>query len=270
MSDKEKKKEIQTYLYIPSSILQNSQLTPIDKLVLSEIHYLDWIGSKRGCWETNKNIANFLDVSESSVSNSIQKLDDLKLIGYSGEYRNRLLTSKIPSNYPIKNSETTTSKVENTLLKSKRYPIKNSETGLLKSGLVSENLDVVSENLIALDNKDNNRLEKDNSRKDQTSTSLQSHLIGKLIDSLTKWKLVGKDFNPNSKQISQLKLAAQKMLDFYKDRTCQDNNVWFEDLYDCIDQNYWGKGDTVSISNLCSDYLWDILMPQWLRNCANE
>ena len=90
-----------------------------------------------------------------------------------------------------------------------------------------------------------------------------------LITSFQKWGLCREGFIPDSKQIGQFRLATQKMLEFYKDRTCRDEKIWVEDLHDCLDQNYLRKGDIISIGLLCSDYLWGILMPQLLRSCGD-
>lgn len=94
------------------------------------------------------------------------------------------------------------------------------------------------------------------------------NLTTKLTTSLWKWGLYKKGFTPSPKQIGQLRLTTQRMMEFYKDRTCKDEGIWLEDLYDCLDQNYLGKGDAVSIGLLCSDHVWNILMPQLLRTCG--
>jgi len=93
-------------------------------------------------------------------------------------------------------------------------------------------------------------------------------LTNKLISSLQRWGIVKKDFNPNSKQINQIRLTVQKMIKFYKNRICKDEKIWLEDLFDCLNQNYLGKGNVVHIGTLCSDQLWDMLMPQLLRICG--
>ena len=94
-------------------------------------------------------------------------------------------------------------------------------------------------------------------------------LTNRLTVAIQKWRLCKKGFKPSAKQIGQLRLTVQKMMEFYKDRTDQDKEIWFEDLYDCLNDNYLGKGDAVSIGLLCSDHLWDILMPQQLRDCGD-
>ena len=93
-------------------------------------------------------------------------------------------------------------------------------------------------------------------------------LTNKLTKSLSKWGLCKKGFEPSAKQINQIRLTVQRMTEFYKDRTCQNEEIWLEDLFDCIEQNYLCKGDAVSIGLLCSDHLWNILIPQLLRSCG--
>ena len=95
-------------------------------------------------------------------------------------------------------------------------------------------------------------------------------LTNRLTILLQKWGLCKKGFVPSSKQIGQLRLTVQRMMEFYGDRTCQDKEVWLEDLYDCLDQNYLSKGEAVSIGLLCSDHVWSILMPQLLRCCGGN
>jgi len=94
-------------------------------------------------------------------------------------------------------------------------------------------------------------------------------LTNKIISSLQKWGLCRKEFVPNNKQLGQIRLTTQRMMEFYKNRVCKDAGIWLEDLYDCLQDNYLGKGERVSIGLLCSDYLWDILMPQLLRGCGD-
>ena len=112
-------------------------------------------------------------------------------------------------------------------------------------------------------------LKRGNTAEENLVEDSDPELTNMIISSLKRWGLVRKEFTPNSKQTNQLRLTSQKILDFYEDRTCQDEKIWLEDLFDCLNFNYLGKGDTVSIGLLCSDYLWDILMPQLLRSCKD-
>lgn len=94
-------------------------------------------------------------------------------------------------------------------------------------------------------------------------------LTNMITKAIQKWDLVKKGFIPNIKQTNQLISTAQKMKEFYKGRSCQDQKIWLGDLYDCLNDNYLGKHQTVAIGTLCSDYVWNILMPQLLRTCGN-
>jgi hypothetical protein len=95
-------------------------------------------------------------------------------------------------------------------------------------------------------------------------------LTNMLIATFRKERLCREGFVPNLKQIGQFRLASQKMIKFYKNRSCQDKKIWLEDLFECLEQNYLSKGEAISIGLLCSDHLWDFLMPQLLRQCGRE
>jgi hypothetical protein len=92
-----KSEDTQTYLIVKSCVLQNAELSPLDKLVLSQIDYLDKIGEERGCWMSNSNIGKFLGVSASYVSCVVQKLETMGLVSYKKEGRKRILLSNIDS-----------------------------------------------------------------------------------------------------------------------------------------------------------------------------
>lgn len=94
-------------------------------------------------------------------------------------------------------------------------------------------------------------------------------LTEKLMKKLQRWGLCRKGFVPNNKQIGQIRLTVQKMMTFYESRSCKDTDIWLEDLYDCLNYNYLSKADAVSIGLLCSDHVWNVLMPQLLRTCGN-
>lgn len=59
--------------------------------------------------------------------------------------------------------------------------------------------------------------------------------------------------------------ATIKMLEFYKDRSCQDRKVWVEDLFDYLSDKYESKGELVSPGHLCSEKAWRNDMCQYLK-----
>lgn len=76
-----------TGVWIPEIIWLNKQLSAIDKVILTEIDSLD---NENHCTAGNEYFAEFCDVSEKTVSRSIQKLIDLGYvtkIGFDGRIR---------------------------------------------------------------------------------------------------------------------------------------------------------------------------------------
>lgn len=59
-------------VWIPKEIWLDKRLNALDKVILTEIDSLD--SSERGCFASNKHIANFCQCSETKVSTSISKL----------------------------------------------------------------------------------------------------------------------------------------------------------------------------------------------------
>jgi hypothetical protein len=59
-------------VWIPKAIWLDSRLTALDKVILTEIDSLDQ--SERGCFASNKHIADFCQCSERKVSESISQL----------------------------------------------------------------------------------------------------------------------------------------------------------------------------------------------------
>ena len=59
-------------VWIPKAIWVDSRLTALDKVILTEIDSLDQ--SERGCFASNKHIADFCQCSERKVSESISQL----------------------------------------------------------------------------------------------------------------------------------------------------------------------------------------------------
>lgn len=90
-------------VWIPKEIWLDTRLNALDKIILTEIDSLDM--SDRGCFASNKHIAEFCQCSETKVSTAISKLIDL---GYlyvkSFDGRKRELKSRL-SNFERLNSE---------------------------------------------------------------------------------------------------------------------------------------------------------------------
>lgn len=84
-------------VWIPKEVWLDSELNALDKIILVEINSLDC--GERGCFASNKYLAEFCQCSESKVSKAISKLIDL---GYlyvkSFDGRNRELKSRLIKN----------------------------------------------------------------------------------------------------------------------------------------------------------------------------
>ena len=59
-------------IWIPKEIWLDERLNALDKIILAEIDSLD--SSDKGCWASNKHIADFCQCSETKVSTAISKL----------------------------------------------------------------------------------------------------------------------------------------------------------------------------------------------------
>ena len=59
-------------VWIPKEVWLDTRLNALDKVILAEIDSLD--SSERGCWASNKHIADFCQCSETKVSTAISKL----------------------------------------------------------------------------------------------------------------------------------------------------------------------------------------------------
>lgn len=81
-------------IWIPVEIWQDKRLTILDKTVLMRIDSLD--SSERGCYASNKDLAEFCRCTERKVTNAIAKLikfDYIELKYFDG--RTRILRSKL-------------------------------------------------------------------------------------------------------------------------------------------------------------------------------
>jgi hypothetical protein len=81
-------------VWIPKEIWLDKRLNALEKVILTEIDSLD--NGERGCWASNKHIADFCQCSETKVSTSISKLVDLGyLCVQSFDGRQRILKSRL-------------------------------------------------------------------------------------------------------------------------------------------------------------------------------
>jgi hypothetical protein len=90
-------------IWIPKAVWTDKRLSALDKIIFAEIDSLD-VG-ERGCFATNKYIADFCQCSESKVAHSISKLISLGYL-YVQKFdgRQRILKSNF-SNFDIQNSK---------------------------------------------------------------------------------------------------------------------------------------------------------------------
>ena len=75
-------------VWIPREIWLDDRLNALDKVILTEIDSLD--SSEKGCWASNKYIAEFCQCSESKVSQTITKLTKLgylRVVSFDGRQR---------------------------------------------------------------------------------------------------------------------------------------------------------------------------------------
>ncbi len=81
-------------VWIPKTVWLDKRLNALDKVILTEIDSLD--NGERGCWASNKHIAEFCQCSETKVSTAISKLIEY---GYlyvkSFDGRQRILKSSL-------------------------------------------------------------------------------------------------------------------------------------------------------------------------------
>jgi len=77
--------------------------------------------------------------------------------------------------------------------------------------------------------------------------------------------LIGnKEFKPTSKQYNYFVKTVQKMKGFYEKRSII-KDTWVKYLIECVEENYINRGWVVDPWDLCSERVWNILMPQFLR-----
>lgn len=81
-------------VWIPKAVWLDTRLNALDKIILTEIDSLD--NGERGCWASNKYIADFCQCSETKVSTAISKLIEYGYIYLqSFDGRQRVLKSRL-------------------------------------------------------------------------------------------------------------------------------------------------------------------------------
>lgn len=98
-------------VWIPKTVWLDTRLNALEKIILTEIDSLD--SSERGCWASNKYIAEFCQCSETKVSTAISKLIKLEYLYVQAfDGRQRELKSRL-SNFERQNINTCNSAFEN-------------------------------------------------------------------------------------------------------------------------------------------------------------
>lgn len=83
-------------VWIPKQVWLDERLSALDKIILTEIDSLD---GERGCYASNKRLADFCQCSESKISKSISLLIELNYIYVeSFDGRKRILRSRLSKN----------------------------------------------------------------------------------------------------------------------------------------------------------------------------
>jgi len=77
--------------------------------------------------------------------------------------------------------------------------------------------------------------------------------------------IANSQYNPTGDQRIKFIQASKKMIEFYV-RTDIDRSYWTDYLIECLDKNYCNKGENVYPGTMCSDYTWNILMPQYMNS----
>lgn len=120
-------------VWIPKEVWLDTRLSSLEKVILTEIDSLD--NGDRGCFASNKYIADFCQCGETKVSNAISKLVDLgylKIQSFDG--RQRELKSNLTRNaYMLDDfDEATLQKMKGRLTESVRQTYKKCEADLQK------------------------------------------------------------------------------------------------------------------------------------------
>ena len=135
-------------IWIPKEVWLDDRLNALDKVILAEIDSLD--SSERGCWASNKHIADFCQCSETKVSTAISRLVKYgyicvqKFDGRQRELKSRLSKFERQNfknckaeSQNLKESNTTNNPLNNT---SKKERKKESTYNEILSGIANDDL----------------------------------------------------------------------------------------------------------------------------------
>lgn len=81
-------------IWIPKEVWLDKRLNALDKIILMEIHSLD--NEEKGCYASNKYLAEFCQCTETKVSTTIRKLKEfgyIELINFDGRHRSLKIKS---------------------------------------------------------------------------------------------------------------------------------------------------------------------------------
>jgi len=104
-------------LFIPKVILQDKRLGMSEKLILSEIHYLD---GENGCYATNAHLGDVVGLSKRQVSEIISRLKEKSYLVWEPEEKNR-------SGRTLRSNVEITDEVERYTIDTLRQNMRNAE-----------------------------------------------------------------------------------------------------------------------------------------------
>ena len=120
-------------VWIPKEVWLDTRLNALEKVILTEIDSLD--SSERGCWASNKHIADFCQCSETKVSTAISKLIEYEyLYVQSFDGRIRELKSRL-SNFERQNLKNCEPDFKN-LKQSNTYNNTSINTDIIKKEII--------------------------------------------------------------------------------------------------------------------------------------
>ena len=92
--------------------------------------------------------------------------------------------------------------------------------------------------------------------------SSNKDLIKKIIKAYA-FLINNKNYYPSHVEMLKFIKTAEKMLEFYEDRSIINTN-WIKYLEKCLKKNYTERGETLYPGHLCSDHFWNVLLPQFV------
>lgn len=196
-------------VWIPREVWLDDRLSALDKIILVEIDSLDC--DEKGCYASNKYLAEFCQCSEAKITKSISKLVNfgyLEIVGFNGRRREiKSLLSKIRGSL-VKSTRQTSKKYEAESEKVRGYinNIDNNIDNYLKKEKKKERNDEQEKNLNnKKQNTENLYLEKKSSKKEAPLENQKS--FNKIIESYTENKKLQEELKEHLKVRKQKKAA---------------------------------------------------------------